>query len=82
MLWILNFVSLFICLPNVFFPEIYIFRIRNTSADDPVTSSVVGSLRHLVMVGGRILRESGHWTGDWLVVGSQQRSKRRLTTRE
>jgi hypothetical protein len=30
--------------------EIYIFRIRNTSANDPITSSVVGSMRHLVMV--------------------------------
>jgi hypothetical protein len=40
--------------------EIYIFRIRNTSANDLVTSFVVGSMRHLVMVGGRILRESGH----------------------
>jgi hypothetical protein len=40
--------------------EMYIFRIRITSANDPVTSFVVGIMRHLVMVGGRILRESGH----------------------
>ena len=39
--------------------EKYTFRILNTSANDPVTSSVVGSMRHLVMVCGRILRESG-----------------------
>jgi len=40
--------------------EIYNFRIRNTSASDPITSSVFGSMRHLVMVCGRILRERGH----------------------
>jgi hypothetical protein len=61
--------------------EIYIFRIRNTSANDPITSSVFGSMRHLVTVCGRILWESDHWTGDWLLVGSQQRSQRCLTTK-
>jgi len=44
--------------------EIYNFRIRNTSASDPITSSVVGSMHHLVMVCGRILKEAielGKW---------------------
>ena len=40
--------------------EIYIFRIRNTSASNPITNSVVGSMRHLVMGCDRILRERGH----------------------